>query len=310
MFRSLLVPLDGSPFGEHALPIARQIALQAHATLHLVHVHVPIVFVSIGDVSLGGVPITDIRMDNEYRERERVYLEAVRTRLTSDADLTVDCEIVDGPVSGAITQYAARIGADLVVMTTHGRGGLTRFWLGSTADAFIRHSPIPTLLVRPHEALPDLDQSYDLRRILIPLDGSALAEQILDLALTLGGLSNAAYDLLQVIETVRVGGWAPGVNLATVEREVAESRYEQAQQYLADVVERLQARDVTAQPHVICAEQTASAILDYAQRHNADAIALATHGWGGLKRVVLGSVSDKVLRGTVCPVLLYRPREP
>jgi nucleotide-binding universal stress UspA family protein len=86
-----------------------------------------------------------------------------------------------------------------VAMSTHGRGPLSRFWLGSVADALMRRLPVPLLLVRPQEGAPDLSEEPPLRRILIPLDGSALAEEVLAPALALGGLVGAEYTLLWVV---------------------------------------------------------------------------------------------------------------
>ena len=95
--------------------------------------------------------------------------------LAAVADILPSSALLDGPVADAISRHAAATGADLLVMTTHGRGPLVRFWLGSVADALVRQASIPILLVQPKEAAPDLTQEPVVRRVLIPLDGSDLA---------------------------------------------------------------------------------------------------------------------------------------
>ena len=98
----------------------------------------------------------------------------------------------------ALQQKLKQVEAGLVVMTTHGRGAVSRFWLGSVADKLVRQLPMPVLLVRPHEPAPDFAHPPIFRRALIPLDGSTLAEQILPHALGLGGLTQAEFTLFQV----------------------------------------------------------------------------------------------------------------
>lgn len=148
MYRSLLVPLDGSDFGEHALPLALSLARRLGAALQVVHVHVPAwgVYGELGPY--------DEATAHVLRDRDRAYVDAVVRRLAAVADIVPSSALLDGPVADTISRHAAAIGADLLVMTTHGRGPLTRFWLGSVADALVRQASIPVLLVQPKEAPP------------------------------------------------------------------------------------------------------------------------------------------------------------
>jgi nucleotide-binding universal stress UspA family protein len=310
MYRSLLVPLDGSDFGEHALPLALGLARRLWTALQVVRVHVPVWGV-YGE--FGG--LYDETVDRALRERDREYLDAVVKRLATVADIPLSSALLDGPVADMIDRHAAATGADLLVMTTHGRGPLARFWLGSVADALVRQGSIPVLVVRPQEAAPDLAQEPVLRRVLIPLDGSALAEQVLEPALALGAAMQAEYTLLRVVQPMIPGGHIPasakvsGLREPLLKQLQALHRQEltEAQEYLERIAERLRARALTVQTRVVSQERPATAILEDASAHGADLIALATHGRGGLKRLLLGSVADKVLRGGSTPVLVYRP---
>jgi nucleotide-binding universal stress UspA family protein len=310
MYRSLLVPLDGSDFGEHALPLALSLARRLGAALQVVHVHVPVLGV-YGEL---GEPY-DETTDRMLRERDRAYVDAIVQRLAAVAAIAPSSALLDGPVADAISRHATATGSDLLVMTTHGHGPLARFWLGSVADALVRQASIPILLVQPKEASPNLGQEPVVRRVLIPLDGSELAEQVLERALALGAATQAEYTLLRVVKQMTPASYDPasgrvsGLRESLLKQLQAMDRQQrtEAQNYLEHLAERLRARSLTAQTRVVSHEQPAAAILDDAQKSAVDLIALATQGRGGLKRMLMGSVADKVVRGATKPVLVYRP---
>jgi nucleotide-binding universal stress UspA family protein len=299
MYHSLLVPLDGSAFGEQALPLALGIARRAGAALQVVQVHVPYALMYADSMS----PLADVR-EAKYREQERAYLDAVVKRLGVVTGVPVTSALLEGPVPAAVlAEYAVSARADLVVMTTHGRGPLTRAWLGSVADELIRLAPAPVLLVRPREAAPGLAQEPVLRHILIPLDGAPLAERILEPAVELGNLMQADYTLLRVVAAGPVG---PGP--AEECKPPIEQLRVEALAYLRHVAEGLQGRGLPIRTQVAVGHHPAVAILDEAQARAVDLIALETHGRRGLRRLVLGSVADKVVRGACTPVLVHRSR--
>ncbi len=304
MYSSILVPLDGSPFSEHALPVACMLARRSGATLRLALVHVPFV---VGYAS--GVPIIDQTLDVQSRAADRAYLRAVQERLADEPNLKVTGTVLDGPVAEAIGQHAAAIQADLIVMTTNGRGGLARIWLGSVADALLRQGTVPLLLLRPSEAPPDLDHVPAFQKILIPLDGSRLAEQMLEPALALGRLLRARYTLLQVVEPATRIGYAPLAHASGLEQETTRRCRDEAASYLESVANRLQTMGLQVHTRVIVDRQPAVAILEHAHHEGMDLIALSTRGRGGLARWLVGSVADKVLRGADTPVFIYRPAD-
>jgi nucleotide-binding universal stress UspA family protein len=138
MYRSILVPLDGSPFGEHALPLALSIARHTRAPLQLVHVHVP-----LKPLVLDAISLVDRGIEAHDRARERAYLEGLAQRLAADHDIRVTTAVLDVPVADALLDYALAARVDLIVMSTHGRGALSRFWLGSVTDQLVRRAPLP-----------------------------------------------------------------------------------------------------------------------------------------------------------------------
>jgi nucleotide-binding universal stress UspA family protein len=311
MIRSVLVPLDGSPFGEHALPLARGIARRSGATLHLVHVHQPLTAV----YAAGAGPEGDI--DAALKEWEQAYLADTARRLGGGPSFPVTTKVVEGDVVEALKGRAEETQADLVVLTTHGRGPLGRFWLGSIADKLLRLSPVPLLLVRPQESPPDLTQDVLVKRVLLPLDGTPEAEQVLGPALALGALTDACYTLVRAaVPAVRQsylpdGSTAQGLAHSSLEQIAERERRAEgeARSYLESVAARLRGRGLRVDTRLVVDEQPAPRILGEARSTGADLIAIQTHGRRGLQRLLLGSVADKVVRGSAVPVLVSRPRQ-
>lgn len=302
MYRSILVPLDGSPAAEHALPWAASIAQQDGAALHLVRVHLlPM------PIMVGMEMTSDVALDLAVRENEQSYLNDISARLQKSATVKIHSALLEGSVADAIHDHGKAIGADLTVMTTHGRGAFARFWLGSVADRIVRESTIPTLLIRPNEEqAADLTSRPFLTRIVVPLDGSELAEKALEPARKLGKASGAEFALVMVLDAVEdieklaqqkikvPGGWLPEATLA------------KAEAYLEKVAHRLRGHSLKATTKVIQHGEAARKILDFAGEHGRAAVAMATHGRNGIRRLLLGSVADKIVRGATIPVLVYR----
>lgn len=305
--RTILVPLDGSPFAESALPVALGLARLAGARMRLARVHT-----YVPPAAAEGAFAFDQTADNLLRCSAREYLQQLADRLRPTVGVELDPRLLEGAAAAEALERAAA-DADLVVMTTHGRGPFARAWLGSVADQLVRRTRIPLLLLRSAgEREPAKAGAY--RRLLVALDGSPLAEQALEKAVELGRLGGAAYLLLRVVEPPIRGGLDPsafagtgGQALLDQLQAMHERERKEAERYLDFIVNRLRASGLQAEAQVVVSESPAECILDHAKKANADIIALATHGRGGLPRLFLGSVADKVIRGAAVPVLVLRP---
>ena len=188
MYTSIVVPLDGSDFGMCALPVTLTLARRSQARVHMVHVREPIVFPE------GGPKVYD-GLDRALR----ADVTAMATRLSREAAVQVDAVFLEGPAVPTIQRYLEEHGHDLLVMMTHGRGGLSRWWLGSIADGLIRHTSVPVLLLRQESAwLTDAAEPL-FRRVLVPLDGSSVADQVLDHVMSLATPDVTVYVLLTVL---------------------------------------------------------------------------------------------------------------
>lgn len=302
MYRTIVVPVDGSVLAEHALPVAAALARRDDATVHVVLVH-------------ERVPIVE-QLDPSARERvrdeEARYVSRVVEEMQARDGVRATSALLNGDVGDAICAAVRDARADLVTMTTHGRTGLSRLWIGSVADAVMRASTTPVLMLRATlepTSMPAGNGAV-FHRMLVPLDGSPLAAEILEHAVRLGGTA-CRYVLARVIEPVMrmetvVPDGAGMVLIADEEATEAERTAARADLGgLASVLRREYAgMDVRVAVRVD--RHVADGLLRLARDHAVDAMAIATHG-RGVSRLVLGSVADKVLRASAGAVLVYRP---
>ena len=204
--RAILTPLDGSRLAEESLRAACATARRTGAVLHMVLVHHPVA--PNADSAAMATAIDEL--DRLAREGEERYLEQIAERMQSAYGIHVETAILDGPVAETIGAHVRQVGAGLVVMTTHGRGVVSRFWLGSVADHLLRHLDVPLLLLRHHETQVH-DSRMAFRRMLIPLDGSERAEAVIEPALVLCPPPTAEIALMRVVPPAEDGlGGGPG----------------------------------------------------------------------------------------------------
>ena len=296
--RSILVPLDGSSVAEQALPVAIAIAERARCKIKLVLVHQPLLGIEPGPAYT--------KMELAMEKANRDYLRSVVARYRERLGRTLTSAVLEGPVAATLARYGRELSADLMVMTTHGRGGIRRAWLGSVVDQMIRTSEVPILVVRAHDH--DQMPSVNLGEILVPLDGSPLAEAVLEPVAALARLWDAEISLIQVVSPVILTSdpLLPFPN--GYSDQIMRMRREAAQDYIRDVAERLREAGVKASGVAVMGGAVAETLLDLARPERVGLLATATHGRGSVRRLVLGSVADKLVRAAEVPVLVVRPR--
>jgi nucleotide-binding universal stress UspA family protein len=310
--KTLLVPLDGSALAEQSLAYVRILAPLLQARVRLIQV---VTDAPDGDLlaeSLGAVyemhdPLA-IPLDRQQRAQEILrqnaerYLEAQAERLRA-ASLDVTVEIHCGPIAEVIVEAAQGQHVAMIVMATHGYGGLKRWALGSITDKVIHAASVPVFVVRA--AIPA--RAPALKRIMVPLDGSALARQALPHALDLARPARAELLLIQAIAgTIEAYPGFPTRGRPIPQlADVLEVLRDQATSELNTQADALRARDVAVKTAIVNGH-AAEVLVDEADWHRVDLIVMATHGYSGLKRWALGSVADKVLHATTTPLLLVR----
>ena len=301
MYRSVMLPLDGSRFSEQALPLASKLAGACGASLRIVHVHQPHTepdWDLVTPCRYEGVVEAEREWEHDAVKLEQRYL---------SQHVGAECKVLEGEVVPTLEQEIETSNPDLIVMATHGRGGLSRAWLGSVADGLVRHTPVPVLLVRPGAEWPgDLVEPL-FRRVLIPLDGSATATEVLDRAVRLGTPDATVYTLLTVVVPLPLPGYQHPAGATDDDRPFTLQQRDAALAHLSALADELRGSGTRVETRVVVHDRPAQAILDEADAQRVDAIALSTHGRGVVARRLLGSVADKILRGAAVPVLVYRP---
>jgi nucleotide-binding universal stress UspA family protein len=310
MYRSLLVPLDGTPFGEQALPLALSIASRAGASLEIVHVHTPFEYYRVPSAVAP-------QMDEQARKDKRAYLDGIVSRLAAEGKAKAISTLLIGHAADAIHDHAVSKGTDLVVLTTQGRGPVSRFWMGSVADNLMRRLPMPVLLARPQETEPDMTQERlrnQSSRTLQerPAPSRRFGAGRADSGTSLGaghvdasrihppvGVVDPILEFDEDIRGRRSIAFSPSL-LAEV--KAARQWHEaEARSYLNQVANRLRSEAHRVKVRIAQNLKPAAAILNDASDPSIDIVALATQGRGGLARMFLGSVADKVVRGATTP---------
>jgi nucleotide-binding universal stress UspA family protein len=292
-----LVPLDGSRLAESVLPVAQQMASRFHTRMTLLHImeeHPPTVI--HGERHLTGVA------------QAQAYLAEIALRLQSSA-LPVEIHVhqdKEANVARSIVQHAQEMNADLVIMCTHGHGGLRELLFGSNAQQALQRGTQSILLLFPREdgSVPP----FHLQRILVPLDGSSAHEPALPAAITLARTLGAELHLVLVIPTLATlsGEQAvTGLLLPLTMRAVLDLSQQDAADYLEQAVARCRAEGVAARAEVLRGD-IVPAVLGLAERLNVDLIVLASHGRTGLDALLTGSVAARITGRRIRPLLLVR----
>jgi nucleotide-binding universal stress UspA family protein len=300
MYRKILVPLDGSPSAENVLPYARALAKRLALPVDVLEV-VDIVEMARGVPAAEGLFINQLAEDEA--RRSGAYLNAVAQ---SFAVAAVHCMVKRGHAADIIVDTVAGDQDTLIAMATHGRSGVNRFLLGSVAEKVLRGAANPLLLVRANEAARTEGEAV-LKSVIVPLDGSELAETILPVVeesakkLQLEVILIRAYAVPYGAYTAGEGFYDP-VNL---EGFLARLR-EETIDYLENKTAELKRRGIEKVSYVAKEGLSADEIIKFARATPDNLIAMCSHGYSGVKRWVLGSVTETVVRHSGNPVLVLR----
>ena len=299
MYRKIMVPTDGSGLDRKAILVALRVAERCGARVLLVRVVTTSAY--LGTEGIDRIASTAVLRAEHRAALNELNALAAECRNLSSAEVSADLE--EGPAAHVLERYAKVNGIDLIVISSHGRRGLARLSLGSVTDSLIRGTTIPVLVVKPNASYLTPEASQEFHRIVVPLDGSSLAERILDPVIPLAKLDGREMMLLHVLAPLE--GWydeGESRQLPWWKKKVAS-----AEVYLSSRAEQIRLQGAAVKVEVVAGDNTAKAITDYARSVGADLIAIATHGRGGLTRVVRGSVADDVIKSSTCSILVLNP---
>ncbi|SRR6266487_543328 len=294
---SFLVPLDGSRLAEAVLPAVAALASRFHAQvtlLHIVELHAP-------STIHGERHLTDIADAKRYLDGIASDLRAVGVTVASHVH-------EDGEVNVAQSIFAheQELGIDLVIMCTHGNGGLRDFLFGNIAQQTLQRGAKTVLLIFPREdgSVP----RFDLQHILVPLDGTVVHEPALPSAIALAQAFNATVHLALVIptlETLSDDRALSGMLLPTTMRALLDLSEQEAGEYLERAAAQCRSAGVNTTTEVLRGD-TVPVVLGLAERLKVDLIVMASHGRVGLDARLAGSVAPRIAGRVARPLLLVR----
>jgi nucleotide-binding universal stress UspA family protein len=289
MLKKILVPLDGSQLSQRSLEPALALSEQTGAELLLVRVP------TADTLSFA---VSEARQ-RELAQNAHVYLETL-CKSNQRPQFSIRTQVLGGDVASAIIDFAHAEQSDLIIMSTHGYSGLTRWVLGSVTEKVLRSAPCPVLAIRA---------ARRPQRVLITLDGSPLAERAIEPGLSLAQGLKAEVTMLRCVPHIVADGKLDEHERG-LSRRLQEDLLVEAREYLrARSDEAIPwARSVVIKPEVRIGPP-ADTILEYVETCGIDLIVMATHGRTGLKRWVYGSVTAKVLRSVSCSMLVVRPAD-
>lgn len=296
MYTRILIPLDGSKTAEKVLPCAYSLSRCLNLPVELLSV-IPIAAMASHITAERARYLDAVIGEQEYRSR--LYLENLARDFPGSA---VKCAVIRGNPAEAIIERAAVDKGTLITMATHGRSGIKRWLLGSVAEKVLRGTPNAALLVRAHD---EIDTEKKIDSITVPLDGSKLAESVMPIVTAIAKLMNLEVVLFRAYELPASAYYGNEDYLPNYEELKAQVKI-QVQSYLNKQIEELKSHGIENASLFITEGAGPEEIISYAHKRPNTLIAMCTHGRSGVRRWVLGSVTEKVVRHSGDAVLVIR----
>lgn len=299
MYTRIVIPLDGSKTAEQVLPYARTLANK---------LKVPVEFIGVIDIAEFAVHISAEKaryFEKMIEQGERSSLEYLKGIANTFPGLTVNCAVEKGTAAEAIIDKAAADKGTLIAMATHGRSGINRWVLGSVAEKVLRAANNPLLLVRAAEQATPGEEAR-LTSVIVPLDGSELAESVLPAVTELAKKLDLEIILFRAFNIpYGVYAGADGYYAINFDQLIAEIK-DEATSYLEQKTEELKRKGFEKISSLVKEGLSADEIISFGRQTPDNLIAMCTHGRSGMKRWVLGSVTETVVRHCGDPVLVIR----
>jgi nucleotide-binding universal stress UspA family protein len=301
VYKRILVPLDGSKLAERVLPYAHAVAEATGVGVQLLRVFNPAPL-AMADAGIGRYLN---QIEAGLREESLEYLNSVRPSLAG-FNTPVSCEVLLGHAASCIIAEADKTAGTLIAMSTHGRSGVSRWLLGSVTDKVLHATVSPLLIVRSRDEGKEPAEVH-LKTVIVPLDGSPLAEQVLPYLTPLAKALELKVVLVRVIPPEGLHYGYRDYPVRYSEDFAPEEETEKhATDYLHRISDKLQEGGLGSAEECVLRGNPAEAIVDLAQATPDNLVAMTTHGRSGLGRWVLGSLTDRVVRHSGDPVLVVR----
>ncbi len=302
MLETILVPLDGSQLADCVLPHAAAIARSFNSEITLLRILEK-------NQTVSSAQIFDLLNWQINKTKSTLSLEKTKVRL-QELNIRARIAIMEGLVADGITKYAQNQGIKLIILSSHGRNGLSQWGISSTTQKIILSMHTSLLIVRAHQygdSSGELSETVPYQRILVPLDGSQRSENVLPIITQLARFHKSEIHLVQVVQTPEMARQMPpspeDVDLAN--RVVTRNR-EEGERYLAQVKSRSYLEGIAVRTHLIRFDNAAVALHQFGEREQIDMVALSAHGYSGNHQWPYGSmVNNFIMYGNV-PLLIVQ----
>jgi nucleotide-binding universal stress UspA family protein len=302
MFNPILVPLDGSQLAECVIPHVVAIARSFNAEITLLRVLEK-------NHASAPVQLFDLLNWQINKTKASLYLEKTRVRL-QESGLQARTIVLEGLVAEGITEYAQNQGMKLIILSSHGHGGLTQWGISSITQKIILSAPTSLLIVRAHQYgdhPEEIPETPVYQHILVPLDGSQRAENVLPIITKLAHFHKPQVHLVHVVQTPEMARQMPpareDIDLAS--QVVARNR-EEAGRYLEEVKSRSFLEGIAVQTHLIASDNAAAALHQLGEQENIDMVTLSAHGYTGNLQWPYGSMVNNFILYGKAPLLIVQ----
>lgn len=302
MFDPILVPLDGSQLAECVLPHVVAIARSFDAEVILLRI------LEKNQASASALSF-DLLNWQIKKTQAALYLEKTKARF-QESNIPARRILLEGLVAEGITEYAQSQGMKLIVLSSHGRHGLTQWGISSITQKVILSAPTSVLIVRAHQYgvhSGELSETPPYQRILVPLDGSQRAENVLPIITQLAQFYKSQIHLVQVVQTPEMARQMPPApeDIDLSNRVVARNR-EEAGYYLEQVKSRSYLEGNAVQTHLITSDNAAVAIHQLGEQEQIDLVTLSAHGYSGNHQWPYGSIVNNFIMYGKLPLLIVQ----
>lgn len=302
MFKTILVPLDGSQLADCVLPHVVALARPFDSEITLLRM--------LEKTQAGtSAQLFDLVNWQINKTRATLYLEKIKARFQREKT-RIQTTVIEGLVADGITEYAHSHGIKLIVLSSHGRNGLTRWGISSITQKIIMSAQTSLLIVRAHQDgihSDELSERPLYRRILVPLDGSQRAENVLPIVTQLAQFHRSQIHLVQIIQTPEMARQMPPTREdVDLSNRIVSRNQEEAGRYLEQLKSRSFLEGLTIQIHLITSDNTAVALHQLVEQENIDMVALSAHGYSGIHQWPYGSMVNNFVQYGKIPLLVVQ----
>ena len=299
MFDPVMVPLDGSLLAEcvlqHVVAIAR--AFDAK-----------VILLRVLDKKQASekAQLFDLVNWQINKTGAKLYLEKISTRLQKSG-LRIETAVLEGLVAESITEYALKRGVKLIILSSHGRSGLSQWGISSVTQKIIFSAPTSVLIIRAHQPASSELTEQQYMRLMVPLDGSRRAEYVLPMVTLLARFHQSRVSIVHVVKTPEMARQMPLAHedLELSNRIVARNR-EEAIRYLDQVRLQSPLEGIEVQTRLLTSDNAAAALHELADKENIDMVALSAHGYSGYNQWPYGSMVNNFILYSKVPLLIVQ----